>query len=423
MYYLERFVWAFLTIPLLFIISIFFTFYSKFPQFKFKRMKNALTKSEKNAKLTPVATLLIALSARIGVGTLAGTGLAIAVGGPGAVFWMWLAAVITAAATFAENTLAQRFKQGDPEDLYGGPAFYISKGLKNKKLAYLYAIILVLTHTLGFVAVQMNTMTVVFTENTNIPAIFIGLVLTILTAITISGGIAKISRLIAKAVPIIAIFFFGIAGVTLILNFTYIPYFFINVISSAFGLGAITGGGIGVAITTGIRRGVFSNEAGMGTGAHAAALTHHEDPREQGYIGIIGIYLTTIVSVTLVAFMIMSTGAYANVAATGNGIEFLHYALSKLFGPATTFILPLIIFFFAFSTVVTSFLYGVMNVKFLTNKKYAVPLLRIALLGVVFISAVLNPAIIWSLVDTGVGITAIINLIAIFMLRKYIRKD
>ena len=420
---LENTIWLYLAIPFLFMISIFLTIYTKAPQFRLKKMLNALKKSDSNAALTPVATLLIALSARVGVGTLAGTGLAIALGGPGAIFWMWISAMITSAATFAENTLSQRFKQGKSDDYYGGPAFYIKYGLKSTKLAALYAIILIITYTLGFVAIQMNTMTTIFTENTNISPTIIALILVLLTAITITSSLTKISKFIAKIIPLIAIFFLGLATVTIIINFTYIPTFFTEIITHAFHLPSITGGGIGVAFTIGIKRGVFSNEAGLGTGAHAAALTHHENPQEQGYIGILGVYLTTILVVTLVAFMIMSTGAHHIVSATGNGIEFLYFSLTQLFGPTTTAILPTIIFFFGFSTVITAYLYGVMNIKFLSSKKAAITGLRVILLLIVFISAVGNPRAIWSLVDTGVGITAIINLIAILLLRGYVKEE
>ena len=191
--------------------------------------------------------------------------------------------------------------------------------------------------------------------------------------------------------------------------------------ASAFDFTSIAGGGIGLAITTGIKRGVFSNEAGLGTGAHAAALTHHKVPQEQGYIGVLGIYLTTMVGVTMVAFMIMSAGAHQQVVATGNGIEFLHFSLTQRFGSATSIILPTIIFFFGFSTVITAYLYGVMNVKLLSTQKAAITSLRIALLLVVFIASISNPHAIWSLVDLGVGITAMINLVAIILLRKDVR--
>jgi len=421
MEFLENVIWTYLTIPLLLMVSFFFTVYAKVPQFKFKKMMNSLQKSDSNETLTPMATLLIALSARIGVGTLAGTGLAIAIGGPGVVFWMWISAVITSAATFAENTLSQQFKQKTTNNYCGGPAFYIKHGLKNTKLAVLYAILLITTYTLGFVAIQMNTITKVFTGNNMSPYV-VAFILTVLTAITIMGDITKISKLIAKIVPFIAILFFGLAIVTIIINFTYIPTFFNEIITNAFDLRSITGGGFGIVIITGIKRGVFSNEAGLGTGAHAAALTHHKNPQDQGYIGVLGIYLTTIVSVTLVAFMIMSTDAHNIAITTGNGIEFLYFSLIQLFGNITSIILPTIIFFFGFSTVITAYLYGVMNIKFLSDKKATITGLRILLLLVVFIASTSNPSAIWSLVDTGVGITAIINLIAIIMLRKHIKK-
>lgn len=419
---IENVIW-YATLPLILIVSAFFTVYAKMPQFRIRKIIAAFKSSDSNEKLSPVATLFIALSARVGVGTLAGTGLAIAIGGAGAIFWMWISAIILAAATFAENTLSQRFKQTSSGKYYGGPAFYIKYGLKNTKLSILYAVVLVITYTLGFVAIQMNTLTTVFTESIGMPPIITSLILSVLTMFIITGNITHISTLIAKIVPFIAMLFLGLATVTIIINITYIPNFFNEIITGAFGLTPFAGGGLGLALVTGIRRGVFSNEAGIGTGAHAAALTHHNNPKDQGYIGILGIYLTTLISVTLVAFMIMSTGAHNNVIMTGNGIEFLQFSLHELFGRASTLILPIIIFFFGFSTVITAYLYGVINVKFLSRKKTAVTALRVVLLVVILIASVSSSRIIWHLVDIGVGITAMINLIAIIMLRKYVKKN
>ncbi|MCL1989597.1 MAG: alanine:cation symporter family protein [Defluviitaleaceae bacterium] len=418
--WIDTFSWKYLIIPLLLAMSFFLTVYAKMPQFHFKKIKQALGKTTSTEQLTPVATLMIALSARIGVGTLAGTGLALAVGGPGAIFWMWVSAVLTAGASFAENTLSQRFKQGDAHHYYGGPAFYIKYGLKHQKLALIYATILIVTYTLGFVAVQINTVSTIFVKTIQVSPYVMAVILTLLTGIVITGSLTKISKLIAKIMPFIAILFFGLAAVTLIVNVAYLPTFFTEIITHAFDFHALTGGGMGAAVTTGIKRGIFSNEAGLGTGAHAAALTHHDDPREQGYIGVLGIYLTTLVSVTLVAFMLMSTGAHQHVHLTGNGIEFLHFALTQLFGTATSLILPITLFFFGFSTVITAYLYGVMNLNFLSEKKSMTLVLRLVLLLAVFLAAIGNAQFIWQLADLGVGITAMINLVALFLLRKWI---
>lgn len=418
---LENVIWNYLTIPLLFTISLFFTVKLKAPQLNLKKMFGALLKKTDKESLSPVATLFVALSARVGVGTLAGTGLAIAVGGLGAIFWMWVSATITAAATFAENTLAQTFKRHKNDETYGGPAFYIQYGLKRKKLAALYAIILIITYSLGFVAVQMNTLTVVLHTHTALPPMIIGLLLVGITVLTIGGSIKKISGFIAKIIPFIALAFFTMALMTLIGAFNQIPLFFTTILTQAFGAGELIGGGIGIALTTGIKRGIFSNEAGLGTGAHAAALTEHEDPKEQGYIGVLGIYLTTLVSITLVAFMIFSAEAHTAVTLKGNGIEFLTYAMHHHFGITARAILPLTIFFFGFSTVITAYLYGLMNIKFLTTNPIATTAFKSVLLIIIFLAANTAATTIWRLVDTGVAITAIINLTAIFLLRHHIK--
>lgn len=418
MIFLENIIWTYVTIPLLFFVSIFFTISKKGPQFRLKEMLKHLQKKETNSKLTPMGTLFIALSARMGVGTLAGVGLAIAIGGPGAIFWMWISAILTSATTFAENTLAQRFKRKQHENYCGGPAFYMKYGLKNKKIAALYAIMLILTYTLGFVAVQMNTMTTIFSQNSTISPIIIGVILTAITAVVITGSLEKISLFIAKIIPFIAIIFFGLATVSLLFNLPYVPTFFTEIFTDAFGITSVTGGGIGVALTTGVKRGIFSNEAGLGTGAHAAALIHHENPREQGYLGIIGIYLATLISMTLVAFMIMSSGAHQVITTSGNGIEFLQFSLTQRFGPVASVILPVIVFIFGFSTVVTAYLFGLMNVKFLSKKQIFAKMLQWILLIVVFVASISQGQNVWRMVDIGVGLMSIINVMAIFMLRN-----
>jgi len=329
---------------------------------------------------------------------------------------MWSAAIISSAATYGENTLAQKFKKREGEAFLGGPAFYIEQ--KSKNVGFLYAILLIVTYTLGFSAVQMNTISATL----DFPPIGLAVLLTLLTAIIIFSGILRVAKLVAKIVPIIAIFFFGMSIVAIIINISYIPVFLTEIIADALNFGSfVTGSGFS-AIVIGVRRGVFSNEAGLGTGAHAAAITHHDDPREQGYIGVLGIYLTTLICVTLVAFLIMSTGAHHAGVHVGNGIEYLNFALVSIFGSAGAILLTVSIFAFGFSTVITAYLYGEINAKYLSSNPFAIWGLRLLVLVVVFVSTILDGGIIWSLVDIGVGITALINLIAIFMLRQKIGK-
>ena len=416
MTFLKNFIWMYLTIPLLLAVSISFSFRFGFPQFKIGKMVASLmSRRDKPGEISPVASLAVALSSRIGVGTLAGVGLALSLGGPGSIFWMWIAAVISSAATYGENTLAQKFKKREGEAFFGGPAFYIEK--RNRSFGFLYAILLIVTYTLGFSAVQMNTISLTL----DFPPIGLAVLLTLLTAIIIFSGILRVAKLVAKIVPIIAIFFFAMSMIAIIINIAYIPAFFIEIITDALNFGSFTTGAGLSAIVIGVKRGVFSNEAGLGTGAHAAAITHHDDPREQGYIGVLGIYLTTLVCVTLVAFLIMSTGAHRAGVHAGNGIEYLNFALMNLFGPIGSILLTISIFAFGFSTVITAYLYGEINAKYLSSSPFIIWGLRLLVLIVVFISTILDGSTIWSLVDIGVGITALINLIALFMLERKIK--
>ena len=420
---IENIIWLYLTIPLLLSISLFFTIMFKFPQFRFNDLqKSILSKRQSRNGLSPMATLMIALSARIGIGTLAGTGVAIAIGGAGSVFWMYLSALLTSAATYVEDILAHRYKRKKGAAYYGGPAIFIRDGLGFNKMAGLYALLLMITYTLGFAGLQMNTMVYVSTTIFHLPAYFIAVIITVFILFIITKNVEKIAKIIAKLMPFIAILFLSVATLFLITHYKFIPVFFSTILYDAFRGQAFVGGGIGSAILIGIKRGIFSNEAGLGIGSHAAALSDQEGAKRVGHLGILGIYLTTFVAVTLVAFMILATNAPIVVTQFSNGIEFLQYALLQRFGLFGDGILFVFVFTFGFSTIITAYLYGEMNLMFLTNKKSAKQLLRFALISMLLVSGIVQASFIWRFADIGVGLTALINLGALWLLRSKIHE-
>ena len=319
---LEHFIWSYLTIPTLLLISVIFTFYYKGVQFKLGTMIKCLTKGGTNKdSVSSFQSFAMALAARVGVGSLAGVALGIYIGGPGSIFWMWISVFITAAASFAESTLAQIYKKKDGNLFVGGPAYYIEYGLHNKSFAMSYAIIIILTYTFGFSAIQANTIATSFKDVLSIPPLVTGIGLAMLSGVIIFGGTSLVAKITSKIVPIMALFYIGIGVLVMIMHLDYIPTFFITIFEDAFKPSPLIGGTVMFTIITGVKRGVFSNEAGMGSGAHAAAVTDSEYSVEQGYIQAFGVYVTTLLICTITAFLIMVTNAITIADTYANGIE------------------------------------------------------------------------------------------------------
>ena len=418
---LEHIIWSYLAIPILLFVSLIFTFYFQGVQFRFKKMIQCLTKKSSNSSVSSFQSFTMALAARVGVCSLAGVALGIYIGGPGSVFWMWISALITAAASFVESTLAQLYKKRDGDIYIGGPAYYIEYGMHQKGFAVIYAFIIVLTYTFGFSAIQANTIATSFRDVLSIPPLLTGVGLALITSMIIFGGASTIAKMTSKIVPIMALFYIGIGLFVMITHFDYIPTFFMTIFQDAFQPSPLIGGTVMYTIIIGIKRGVFSNEAGMGSGAHAAAVTNSDNPTDQGYIQSFGVYVTTLFICTITAFLIMVTNAVEVGTTHSNGIELTQYALTELFGPIGGVILAISIFFFAFSTILTGYFYGECNVKYLCkNEKILYPV-RVIVLIVILISSIGSASLIWSLVDLGVALTATINVMALCYLAKEVK--
>ena len=325
------------------------------------------SKSCNNSSVSSFQSFTMALAARVGVGSLAGVALGIYIGGPGSVFWMWVSTFITAAASFVESTLAQIYKKRDGNLYIGGPAYYIEYGMHQKGFAIIYAIIIILTYTFGFSAIQTNTIATSFRDVLSIPPLLTGVGLALITSMIIFGGASSIANITSKIVPLMALFYIGIGLFVVITHLDYLPTFFTTIFEDAFQPSPLVGGTVMYTIITGIKRGVFSSEAGMGSGAHAAAVSDNKNPTDQGYIQSFGVYVTGILVCTITAFLIMVTNAVEVGNTLSNGIELTQYALTQLFGPIGGIILAIAIFFFAFSTILTGYFYGECNLKYLFN--------------------------------------------------------
>ena len=358
----------------------------------------------------------ISLASRIGTGNLAGVATAIAIGGPGAVFWMWVMALVGSANAFVESTLAQLFKTKGRDSFIGGPAYYIAKGLKKRWFACLFAVAIILDFGLTNNMVQSNTISLAVKSAFGISGIWPAAVLTALTLAVIFGGVQRIAKISSVIVPFMALLYLGVTVLVLILRFDRIPEVFMLIVRNAFGAGQVLGGGVGTAIVYGFKRGLFSNEAGEGSAPNAAATAAVSHPVKQGLIQSLGVFTDTLLICSCTAFIILCSGLYTSGA---NGIELTQLALTNEIGPVGSTLIAVLIFFFAFSSIIGNYYYGECNLYFLTRSKRALLGFRLVLGGLVFAGAVATLELAWGLVDLFMFIMTVCNLVAIILLGKY----
>ena len=403
--------------------GIYFTVKLGFPQIKFKRLFKGF-KGDNKSSVSPYKSLTMSLAARIGVGSLAGIALAIYLGGPGTIFWIWVTGVITSVNTFCESYLGAKYQEKDGTAYKGGPSFYISKGLKNKKLAATYAILIIIAYIVGFMTIQANTITVSIHEYYHIDSWIIGLVLALISGYSIIRGLDGIVNITSKLVPVMGIGYIVLSVVVLVLNINQIPAVLNNIVSSAFNIKAASAGVLSTFII-GIQRGMFSTEAGLGSGAIASSTSHSEDKIGLGLIQIIGIYFTVFIVCTSTALIIL-TSDYTNLTfANINGIELTQYALNYHLGKTGSIVLLLSVISLAYSTIVAGYYYGESNLKYLIKniKKGHIITLKIITVILLLIGSISSPTLLWNIVDVLVAILAIINMYSIIKMRKEIIND
>ncbi len=413
----NKFLWGIATI---FLIGsgIYFTSKLHFIQFKFKEMFHGF-KGKSHGKISPFQTLMMATAARIGVGSLAGVALAIYFGGLGSIFWLWLSAIITAPNAFVESCLGVIYREKDGAYYKGGPAYYIDKGLGKKKLAKLYAILIIVAYILGFLTIQANTITKSITTRIDINPFVVGIIIAILAGGIIIKGVKGIADATSKLVPVMGLGYLLVALIIVFMNIEMIPSIFASIIKDAFQLKS-AGVGILTSLLIGVQRGIFSSEAGLGSGAIASATSDTNNPVGQGLIQILGIYFTSLVVCTSTALIIL-TSNYQHLALTDiNGIEITQYALQYHLGSIGEWILILAIVLFAFSTVITGYYYGESNLQYLypKHKPKHIFFLKVITLLLLIYGSVASANFLWKMVDIFVACMAIINIYAIFGMRK-----
>ncbi|AWB46449.1 sodium:alanine symporter [Paenibacillus sp. CAA11] len=413
------FLWSKLLILLLVAGGVYFTFRTKFLQVRMLReMVRVLFESRERhpGQISPFQAFCISMAARVGTGNITGIAIAIALGGPGAVFWMWVIAIIGSASSFIESTLAQIYKVRDKIGYRGGPAYYMELGLKKRWMGVLFAILITLCFGLVFNAVQSNTITQAFQNSFGAPKWMVGIVMVFVFAGIIIGGVRRIARMSEYIVIIMAVLYIGIAAIIVLINITEMPHVIALIVKNAFGFDQVAGGSLGAALMNGIKRGLFSNEAGMGSAPNAAASAETSHPVKQGLIQAFGVLTDTLVICTSTAFIILLSGVYNQPGL--DGIVLTQAALSVHLGSWASGALAVMVFLFAFSTLIGNYYYGETNIEFLKSSKIWLWTYRVAVLGMILFGALAKVQLVWDLADLFMGLMVIVNLTAITLLSR-----
>ena len=416
--------WTYIVITMLVGCALYFTWNLRGVQFTMlpTMLRNLFKPSDQpiesigKRKISSFQAFAISLSSRVGTGNLAGVASAIFVGGPGAVFWMWVMALLGASTAFMEATLAQLFKRRGKESFYGGPAYYMKYGLKRPWMGALFAVLIIYGFGLANQIVQSNTLCDAISDAFQIPMRYVAGGLTLLTLAIIFGGIHRIARFCAMIVPFMALGYIVLALYILVANITEIPAMLSLIVRSAFGWEQAAGGAVGIAVMQGVKRGLFSNEAGEGSAPNAAATATIPHPVYQGLLQSLGVFADTLVICTCTAFIILLSGLYADGS---DGIILTGHAMEHHLGSFGGWFLLAAIFLFAYSTIIANYFYGETNVRYICDKPWAITLFRCMSGVVVLMGGFMSLQQAWSIVDLAMALMTITNLIAVLLLSRY----
>ncbi|MDX1458345.1 MAG: alanine/glycine:cation symporter family protein [Marinobacter sp.] len=426
---LSDILWGKVLIALLITVGIGFTVASRFVQFRFfGRMFRILSasqafKKDKHGHLSSFQALLLSIAGRVGGGNIAGVAVAITLGGPGAVFWMWLVGLMGMATSFLECTLAQTYKQAEQDGTYrGGPAYYIARGLGSnwKWMAGLYSILLLVTFGLGFTALQSYAVATSVDDAFGVPVLYTGIALAAIVGLIIFGGVKRIARVAEVLVPVMALGYIVIAAVVLVLNIERIPDVIMLIVNSAFGLEQVVGGGIGAAILMGVKRGLFSNEAGLGSAPNVAAVAYVPHPANQGVVQSFSVFIDTLIICSATAFIILLSGIYdpANLGDVG-GVALTQASLADHVGDWGRSFVSVALLLFGFSTILYNYYLGENSLNFFsTENRNLFNAFRVGSIGLVCWGATTDLGTVFAFADVTMGLLALVNLIALIALFK-----
>ena len=421
---LNDFLWSYVLVVALIGCGLWFTVKTRFVQFRMvgemvRLLTDAALPGGKNGKhISSFQAFAVSVATRVGTGNLAGVATAIVIGGPGAVFWMWVIALIGSATAFVESTLGQLYKQHHDESFIGGPAYYIRRGLHSKWMSVLFAVLITVTFGLSYNSIQSNTICGAMNEAFGWSPLWVGVVLTVLSLVIVFGGIHRIARVSSVLVPVMAIGYFVLALVVVVLNIEQVPHVLKLIVSNAFGFGQVAGGGLGATMMNGIKRGLFSNEAGEGSAPNVAATAAVTHPVKQGLIQSLGVFTDTLLVCSCTAFVILISGLYATPGL--NGIALTQSALQSEVGSFGPVFVAVAIFLFAFSSIIGNYYYGEANIRFLTNNARVMTVYRLLSGGVmVMFGALSTLELVWNLGDLCMALLTACNLVAIVILGRY----
>ncbi|MCD8795904.1 alanine/glycine:cation symporter family protein [Mammaliicoccus sciuri] len=414
-------IWTQNLIFLLLLAGVFFTISSRVVQLRWLPemfrviFEKPETLEDGRKGISSFQAFAISAASRVGTGNIAGVATAIVLGGPGAVFWMWVIAFIGAASAFFEATLAQVYKVKDKEGGFrGGPAYYIERGLGQKWLGVVFAILITVTFAFVFNTVQSNTIAASLNEQYEFSNVITGIILAIITALVIFGGVRSIATVSSFIVPIMAVGYIGLVGYILFMNVDQIWPMIQNIVRSAFGFHPAFGGAMGFAIMQGIKRGLFSNEAGMGSAANAAATAAVSHPVKQGLIQALGVFFDTMIICSATAIMLLLYTDLQFGADAPQGVAVTQQALTTHVGEFGGIFLTLAVFMFAFSSIIGNYYYGQSNIEYLTKNKIVMFIFRALVVAMVFVGSVVQVQTVWDTADLFMGLMAIINIVALF---------
>ena len=428
--HINDFLWTYLLTVLLLGTGLYFTLRLKGVQFRMigEMLRLLVNSSQKHddkkdlslpadKKISSFQAFAVSLASRVGTGNVAGVAIAIALGGPGAVFWMWVVALLGSANAFVESTLAQLFKVRGEHSYIGGPAYYISKGLGKRWYAIIFAVLITVTFALAFSSVQSNTISIAIQSSFGIERYVTGIVLTVLTLVVIWGGIQRIAKINEVVVPVMAVLYLLLALYVIVIRIDSFPQVMAMIVKNAFGIEQVAGGSIGMAMIMGVKRGLFSNEAGEGSTPNAAATAAVSHPVKQGLIQTLGVYTDTLLVCTATAFIILCSG----VVDTGlTGIELTQAALDAEIGGVASVFIAVAIVLFGFTSIIANYYYGESNLAFIRKNRGITVGLRIASSAMVMIGSVATLDLTWGLADITMALMTLCNIIAILLLGRYV---
>jgi AGCS family alanine or glycine:cation symporter len=414
--------WTYILIIMLLGCAAWFTIKSRFVQFRMigemiRLLGDSTNKGEGGHKHnSSFQAFAVSLASRVGTGNLAGVATAIAVGGPGAVFWMWIIALVGSSSAFVESTLAQLYKRKGKDSYIGGPAYYMESGLGKRWMGILFALLISITFGFAFNSVQSNTICAAWEGAFGFDVATMGIILTLCTLVIIFGGIHRIARFSSIIVPVMALGYVILALGIVLFNITRLPEVFEVIFANAFGWQQFAGGTVGAALMQGIKRGLFSNEAGMGSAPNVAATAHVSHPVKQGLIQALGVFTDTLIICTCTAFIILFSGVPLDGSL--NGVQLTQGALQAEVGNIGSIYVAIAILLFAFSSIIGNYYYGEANIRFITSSKKVLFGYRILVGAMVLFGALASLDLAWSLADVTMGLMTICNLIAISLLSR-----